>query len=371
MNPSGREIIARKMAEVAPQNQTDIFLGLGFGVTMLKSRAASEPHRVSVILLCTDGDDTVGRLSNVKDDPAKLKDYLRESIEPLVREDADYLLHTFGFGIGPRADILAKIASCGDGLYHFAKEPRDIGKAFGIVLASITRIAATNINLTIEPNACYMLDSVHAGDRIYLGGSQKLSVHIGVLEVGGRCDVVVAFHSLREEDEEEKKKEADHGCMVFCANSSYCCVPTFVTVNAGRVVSYNDAVNISDEGKCSIAINIERIKAKDAMAEAADVLRESDVDGKKRAHEILREALVCLRTSQYKSDPHMVSMVDTLQRNIDGICSRREDGSSAGENAAQLQASSQALGMQQAASELDPYASQEQISFSQLLAFVE
>jgi hypothetical protein len=372
MNPSGRELVARKMTEVVPQHQTDIFLGLGLGVTMLKSRAVSEPHRVSVLLLCTDGDDTVGKLSNVKDDPTKLKDYLRESIEPLVREDADYILHTFGFGIGPRADILAKIALCGDGLYHFAKEPRDIGKAFGMVLASITHIAATDIYLTIEPNARYMLDSVHAGDRIYLGGSQKLNVRIGVLEIGGRCDIVVSFHLLREEEEEEKKKkEADHGCMVFCVNSTFCCVPTFVEANVSRMVSYKDAVNASDDEKRSIAINIERVRVKDAMAEAADVLLESDVDGKKRAHEILRDALTRLRTSHYNSNPYVVTMVNNLQSSIDGIHARREDGSSAYENAARLQESSQALGMQQAASELDPYASQEQISLSQLFTLTE
>lgn len=181
MDARGKATAERKLAELRPHGQTNLWDGLYHGLETL--RTGEQTGSLPVVLLLTDGQPNVI--------PP------RGHIPMLKRYQDEHMLHcpvnTFGFGYKLDSALLHELASEGEGMYTFIPDASFVGTAFVNATANMLSTMATNATLTIEAiNGATLV----GGEGCVMGHphsetSWGRQVSLGTLHYGQHKDVVL------------------------------------------------------------------------------------------------------------------------------------------------------------------------------------
>jgi Ca-activated chloride channel family protein len=137
LTPAHRERLMRELSRVESRGSTNLAGGWLAGCEMV-ARAATQAH-LNRVLLLTDGLANVGIT-----DPEELAHHAHE----LARRGIS--TSTFGVGLGFNEHLLERMATEGDGNFHFIESPQDIPHLFAREFKELLKITAREIELTVD-----------------------------------------------------------------------------------------------------------------------------------------------------------------------------------------------------------------------------
>lgn len=199
MTPENIAIAREKVNSMRPENSTNIWAGLELGMNMFKG-----VDGINAVMLLTDGEPNLGHFCDEHDrrcpdrknggpcGPFLVKDYLA------ANSDISCEVHTFGFGIKLKKNLLSSIAEFGGGTYTFLPDSATVGPSFVKTMAGIGSTAAQHVELqvTLKNGATFEKDPVQG---IFPGDLAKtnkntLTIKLGSLLYGQSRDVVVKIN---------------------------------------------------------------------------------------------------------------------------------------------------------------------------------
>jgi Mg-chelatase subunit ChlD len=151
MTSAGKTSIATALASVKADGMTNLWDGLLTAMDLLKS--SGEPHRVSSILLLTDGQPNV--------EPPR--GYI-PSLERYLDQfggSPPFTINTFGFGYNLNSTLLNDIAMKSSGMYVFIPDSGLVGTVFVNVVANIQATVATAVTVSLEVPSGYAVSTQH------------------------------------------------------------------------------------------------------------------------------------------------------------------------------------------------------------------
>lgn len=131
------------LGSLVPGGGTNLDAALQRAVLVANDMVQQHPTRITRVIILTDGCTNVGECEP-KNIVARL-----ELAHPSVTISA------MGVGEDCQHDLLGAIASRGHGSYGFIETPLQAAEALGTEIGGLLNLAATNVVVTIEPNAKY------------------------------------------------------------------------------------------------------------------------------------------------------------------------------------------------------------------------
>ena len=140
LDPAGRTLLKRIIAELGPGGGTNLHGGLVEGLAELgRGNKVSEINR---LILLSDGQANVGVV-----DPIAIAATARKAAEQGRR------ITTIGMGVDYNEDLMEAIAESGRGQYHYVRDAAGLTKVFAKELEALQGTVATSVELVLEP-AC-------------------------------------------------------------------------------------------------------------------------------------------------------------------------------------------------------------------------
>lgn len=183
MNDEGKAQAKVALAGLRTGGQTNLWDGLHSGLEVLRRGCEAGTHRLSAVLLLTDGQPNICP-------PRGHLQMLRRYKDQNVALSAT--ISTFGFGYRLDSELLRELATEGDGMYAFIPDSGFVGTAFVNALSNLLVTMAKNAELSLEPlNGASLVNDGILGGVPCQDASWGTQLGVGSLQYGQSRNFIV------------------------------------------------------------------------------------------------------------------------------------------------------------------------------------